>query len=82
MPCNSEIAEEINILVRFSQTSALQGIKVHANADPEVIAATARLFDKGLISQSDGGYLTPLGHEAADQAHSLLNILTPPKPAA
>ena len=82
MPCNHEIAEEINMLIRFSQTSTLQGIKVHANADTNVIGATTRLFDKGLVSQQDGGYLTPLGHEAADQAHSLLNILTPPKPAA
>lgn len=82
MPCNTEIAEEINVLIRFSQTSAHQGIKVHATAGQDTVAATARLFDKGLISQQDGGYLTPLGHEAAEQAHCLLNILTPPKPAA
>jgi len=35
------------------------------------------LFDKGLITLEDGGYLTDLGHEAAEQAQTVLNLLTP-----
>lgn len=75
MPCNNQIQEEINMLIRFSQSSDHQGLKVHQDAAAELVAATRRLFDKDLITQMDGGYLTPLGHEAADQAHALLNIL-------
>ncbi|WP_254516463.1 TIGR02647 family protein, partial [Pseudomonas aeruginosa] len=34
-----------------------------------------RLHDKGLIDQPDGGYLTSLGLDAAEQAQGLLTIL-------
>lgn len=79
MPYNDNIQEEINMLIRFSQTSDHQGLKVRNDAAPELVTATRRLFDKDLITQMDGGYLTPLGHEAADQAHALLNILNAKK---
>ena len=49
---------------------------MHHDADPEVIAATARLFHKGLVSQEDGGYLTHLGVEVAEKVQSVLTILT------
>ncbi|BBB25562.1 TIGR02647 family protein [Amphritea japonica] len=76
MPCTNNIQEEINMLIRFSQSSDHQGLKVHQDtAAPELVQATQSLFDKKLITLFDGGYLTPLGHEAADQAHALLNIL-------
>ncbi len=78
MPYTNEIHEEINVLLRFSKNSDHEGIKVHNTAASEVIAATERLFAKDLITQKDGGYLTPLGHEAADQAYALIQILTPP----
>lgn len=76
MPYNDNIQEEINMLMRFSQSSDHQGLKVRQDAAQETVTATQRLFDKGLTTQMDGGYLTPLGHEAADQAHALLNILS------
>jgi uncharacterized protein (TIGR02647 family) len=50
---------------------------VHKTAAPEIIAATKRLYDKGLVTQEDGGYLTSLGHEAAEQAQTVLNLLNP-----
>jgi uncharacterized protein (TIGR02647 family) len=33
-----------------------------------VIAAAKRLFDKGIVTQEDGGYLTNLGYDLADHA--------------
>ncbi|MDO9138706.1 MAG: TIGR02647 family protein [Methylobacter sp.] len=51
-------------------------MKVHKTATPETIAATHRLFEKGLISQEDGGYLTNLGIETAKQAQAVLDVLT------
>jgi len=77
MPYTQDIVEEINILVRYNLSTTLEGIKVHKTAAPEIIAATRRLFDKGLVTLEDGGYLTDLGREAAEQAQAVLNLLTP-----
>lgn len=71
-----EQLDELNVLERFSTASMREGIKVHTDADPAVIAATQRLFDKGIITQSDGGYLTDLGIEALELSDKLLSILT------
>jgi len=76
MPYSNEIQDEINMLMRFSQSSDHQGLKVRQDAAEEMVTAAQSLFNKGLTTQMDGGYLTPLGHEAADQAHALLNILS------
>ena len=72
-----DIVDELNILVRYNLSTTLEGIKVHKTAAPENIAATKRLYDKGLVTQEDGGYLTSLGHEAAEQAQPVLNLLHP-----
>jgi len=53
-----------------------EGLKVHQTAAPTAIAAAKRLHAKGLIDQPDGGYLTSLGRDAAEQAQTLLTILT------
>ena len=67
--------EELKILTHYNLDTSQEGIKVHSSADPLVVAATRRLFDKGLVSQSDGGYLTSLGRTAAEHAQNLLLIL-------
>ena len=77
MPYTQDIVDEINILVRYNLSTTQEGIKVHKTAAPEIIAATKRLYDKGLVTQDDGGYLTSLGHEAAEQAQMVLNLLNP-----
>ncbi|MBT5330522.1 MAG: TIGR02647 family protein [Porticoccaceae bacterium] len=76
MPYNAEIIEELNILSRYNLDSTQEGIKVHSSAESDAIAATQRLFDKGLISQADGGYLTSLGLSAAEHSQKILQILT------
>lgn len=78
MPCTQEILDEINILARYNLTTTQEGIKVHKDADPGVIAAVQRLHRKGLVTQGDGGYLTPLGYEAAEHVQAALRLLTPP----
>jgi len=72
---SSENIAELNVLMLFHDPSSLEGIKVHKEADPVVIAATRRLFDGGFITQHDGGYLTPLGVEAAELTQSLFTML-------
>jgi uncharacterized protein (TIGR02647 family) len=71
-----EIVDELNVLARYNLTTTQEGIKVHKNADPNVIEATRRLFHKGLVTHEDGGYLTALGRETAEQAQAVLDILT------
>ncbi len=75
MPYNDDIMQELNVLNMFNLNTTQEGIKVHSSARPELINATQRLFDKGLITQNDVGYLTPLGHDAAESTQTLLTIL-------
>lgn len=75
MPLSSDLVHELNTLIRFDPANTQAGIKVHTNADPAVIAATQRLYAKGLLTQVDGGYLTSLGREVADHAQAALTIL-------
>ncbi len=76
MPFTPDLVDELNALTRYDLGSPHQGVKVHATADGAVIAATARLFGKGLITQVDGGYLTSLGRNAAEHAQATLSLLT------
>ena len=67
--------EEIHCLTMFDINNTTEGLKVHNSAREETIEAIKRLHEKGLISQDDGGYLTSLGHEAAEFIQSLRSIL-------
>jgi uncharacterized protein (TIGR02647 family) len=73
---NDHLAE-LNLLSLFNLSSINEGIKVHSHsASKDAVAAAARLHAKGLISQSDGGYLTSLGSEASEHAQRLLSVLS------
>ena len=76
MALTVELIEEVKILTHFNLTSIQEGIKVHGSANPDAVSAAKRLFDKGFISQDDGGYLTDLGIEAAEHAQAVIRILT------
>jgi len=66
---------ELDVLMLFSSSTSLEGIKIHKIAEPTVISAAQRLFARGFITQVDGGYLTQLGSEAAEHAHLLFSML-------
>ena len=76
MAIDQNILEELKILALFPRESLQEGIKVHSSASPESIQATQRIFDKGLITQADGGYLTDLGVELANHTHHLISALS------
>lgn len=77
MPFSPDHLAELNLLAMFPSASAQEGIKVHQNsAPPELVAAADRLYQKGLISQKDGGYLTSLGSETVEHTQKLLSILS------
>jgi uncharacterized protein (TIGR02647 family) len=82
MPFTSDLVFELNALIRFDLATTQQGVKVHKTADAAVIAAIRRLHAKGLLTQTDGGYLTSLGRDAAEHAQAVLTILTSSETAA
>ncbi|EPL14613.1 TIGR02647 family protein [Pseudomonas sp. TH05] len=75
MSYTPELVAELEILALFNLDSSQEGLKIHQTAAPKAIAAAQRLFDKDLITQPDGGYLTSLGRDAAEHAQGLLTIL-------
>jgi len=77
MNFSKEQFAEIEILIQYNLETTQQGIKVHSNADEEYIAAVKRLYEKGLVTQIDGGYLTDLGRSAAEHTQALILILAP-----
>lgn len=76
MPYTPELVNEMNLLVKFPMHSDREGLKVHHDAAPEMIDAARRLYEKGLVTHADGGYLTYAGHQAVEHAKSALRILT------
>ena len=79
MHYTQEQMAEIDILIRYNLQTTQQGIKVHSSANTEQVEAVQRLFEKGLVTQVDGGYLTDLGRSAAEHAQALVLILAPHK---
>ena len=76
MPFTNELVDEMNVLVKFTLSSDMAGIKVHSDAEPSLVAATERLFEKGLVTSCDGGYLTSIGRDAVEHAKEALRILS------
>ncbi|RAI70331.1 TIGR02647 family protein [Pseudomonas fluorescens] len=75
MSLTPELVAELEILALFNLDSSQEGLKIHQTAAPKAIAAAKRLFEKDLIDQPDGGYLTSLGRDAAQNVQSVLTIL-------
>ncbi|MFC4258860.1 TIGR02647 family protein [Marinobacter lacisalsi] len=77
MPFSQDQLSELNLLALFDDSSSQEGIKVHRHsAEPAMVAAAERLHRKGLITQKDGGYLTPLGAETAEHVQRTLAVLS------
>jgi len=75
MSLTPDLLDELELLNLFDLNSTQGGIKVHNNADKRKIAAAQRLFDKGMTTLSDGGYLTDRGLETAEHVQVLIKML-------
>lgn len=75
MKFNNTAIDELNVLLQYDLANTQQGIKIHHQAEPEVIAAATRLFEKGIIDQADGGYLTAIGKTTAEHAQAVSSLL-------
>ena len=82
MPFSKDQISEMDILIRFNPATQTEGIKVHKTAKPELVEAVKRLYEKNMVTQTDGGYLTDLGREAAEATQTLLTMLTKPEEMA
>ncbi len=71
-----QLSDEIQFLNQFDLHSMHQGIKVHSSASLNIQQACQRLYQKGLIDQADGGYLTHRGVVAAQHAKKLMQTLS------
>ena len=69
------LLDELELLNLFDLNSAQGGIKVHNNAEARKIDAAQRLFDKGITTLADGGYLTDRGLETAKHVQVLVKML-------
>jgi len=75
MSYTPENCAELDLLMLYNLSTSQEGLKIHKTAEPGVVSAAQRLFDKGLITNADGGYLTALGTKAAEYAQSLFTML-------
>ena len=73
---SDELIEEMKLILMFPLDSLASGIKIHHDAPVTTRHAAIRLFDKGFITQEDGGYLTELGRELAEFSQSAVTLLT------
>lgn len=71
----TELKGELELLLKFPNDSLNQGLKIHQDAEPGIVEAAQRLYDKGIVTQVDGGYLTPLGHDLQEHAYTLVSAL-------
>ncbi len=78
MRLNDLLIEELRLLAQFPLDSHQEGLKVHSNAPVTLVEACARLHQKGLVTQIDGGYLTEPGRQAAEHLKVVSSILTTP----
>ncbi|CAM2884533.1 TIGR02647 family protein [Vibrio rarus] len=70
------IVDELNLLLQFNMDSTATGIKVHSDAAQSTQLAVKALFEKGLCTLSDGGYLTNEGIAIAERADKILRALS------
>lgn len=75
MSLTPELLDELELLNLFDLNSTQGGIKIHHDARERKIAAAKRLFEKGIISQPDGGYLSARGIEVAEHAQVMIKLL-------
>lgn len=75
MSLTTEMQDELDLILKFPIKSLMQGLKIHHDAEPAMVSAAQRLFDKGIVTQPDGGYLTDLGHDLAEHAQVLQSAL-------
>jgi len=76
MSLTADLLDELELLNLFDLNSTQGGLKVHQNAEKRKVSAASRLFDKGMTTQLDGGYLTDRGVETTEHVQILVKMLS------
>ena len=69
--------QDLRLLSLFDLTNLEQGLKLHRDSDAQLQSAANRLFQNGVITAEDGGYLTPFGVSLLEHLDHLLTALVP-----
>jgi uncharacterized protein (TIGR02647 family) len=75
MSLTPDLLQELELLNLFDLNSTQGGLKVHHDAEPTKVLAAQRLFNKGMTTRSDGGYLTDRGVETTEHVQVLMKML-------
>jgi len=75
MSLTPDLLDELELLNLFDLNSTQGGLKVHKDANLKKVAAAQRLYDKGMTTLSDGGYLTDRGVETTEHVQALIKML-------
>ncbi len=67
--------DEIKLLAKFPEESHMEGLKIHNDADEVLVKSAKALFNKGMVTQLDGGYLTDSGREMVEHLHIVLDTM-------
>lgn len=73
--------QDLRMLALFDPANLEQGIKLHRESDAELQAAAARLHRNGILTDVDGGFLTPFGVTLVEHLDHLLTALVSPHAA-
>lgn len=74
---SNDFVNELRILACFDPANMSQGIKLRSDMPEELCLAAERMHQQGLISATDGGYLTPFGMTMLEHLQHLLVALKP-----
>ena len=75
MILNQDFSADVELLNLFELDSSQTGLKIHQDAAATGKDSARRLCKLKLTTQVDGGYLTPLGIQAAEHAQVLVRTL-------
>ena len=76
MSLTPAMIDELELLNMFNLNTTQQGIKIHHDAAASKVEAGKRLYEKGMITLPDGGYLTPLGQQTAEHVQILVSLMS------
>lgn len=75
---SADFIDAIKLLSCFELDNLQQGIKLHQDCEPTLRQTADRLYQKGILTAADGGYLTPFGMTLREQLQPLINALGEP----
>ncbi|MGL5948519.1 MAG: TIGR02647 family protein [Aeromonas sp.] len=76
---SNHFTDQLKVLACFDPANLTVGIKLRSDMSDELRQAAQTLFEQGIISATDGGYLTPFGMTLVEHLQHLLVALKPGK---